>query len=419
LVYAFWPWGSEIVENAAKEFKAQYGGDVELQPIPGEYGAALETKLAGGAPIDMFRAQRGQASRWHAAHWIRPINDLPGLEQIKSEMLPGIVEDSYAPNGDCLGLTYYNGGPFCLYRNEKVLSAAGYEATANPSDYPKTWEEVTKQARDIKKKGIVEYPIVLAWNTEWVGLPWGLLCHAYSEGEYFVTPHLEATFSTDTPILKVLTTWKQWWDEGLVPRQLLSMTEAQITTDWMKGQHAFYPMLDLYSFLFNDPKESAISQYNNQNPVMPGATGDTVLVGHALLCMNNRQRSQEDLMQLWQLMKFFGWRDKNGQLFEKKQWAMMANLEVPYAEVYDDPEVKKKILGWMYPPLAEQEYQWLFEGRKRSIGANILKAAWYEEWDKVMHDMIAQEMLIQGTKSPKEVVVDLRANWDKLYKKYQ
>jgi multiple sugar transport system substrate-binding protein len=418
LTYAFWPWGQEIVEENARRFEALYGETLNLEPIPGDYLATLETKLAGGAPIDMFRAQRGQASRWHAAGWIQPLNGFPDLEKIKSEMFPNIVESSMAPNGDFLGLTYYDGGPFVMFRNEKVLSAAGYEATANVSDYPSTWEEITKQARDIKKKGIVEHPILVEWNTEWVGLPWGLLNQCTSEGEGFVNDQLEGTFGPDTPILKVLSQWKEWWDEDLVPRALLSMTESDITQSWMKGEHAFYPMLSLYSFLFNDPEATEIAAYNNQNPLMPGATNDTTLVGHALRCIRTRDRSDEDLARVWNLMKYYGWRDETGDLFVAKKWALMANLEAAFPEVYDDPEVKAKILGWMYKPLAEEEYGWLFDARARAKTPLILKAAWYEEWDKVMHDMISQEMLIDASKTPKEVVVELRQLWDDLHAKY-
>ncbi len=94
LTYAFWPWGQEIVEENARKFEATFNEALNLEPIPGDYLATLETKLAGGAPIDMFRAQRGQASRWHAAGWIQPLNGLPDLEKIKSEMFPNIVESS-------------------------------------------------------------------------------------------------------------------------------------------------------------------------------------------------------------------------------------------------------------------------------------------------------------------------------------
>lgn len=419
LTYAFWPWGSEIVTDNARIFEEQYGEKVNLQPIPGEYAAVLETKLASKAPIDMFRAQRGQASRWYAAGWIRPIDDLPDLEQIKSEMFDGIREDSKAwPDGKFLGLTYYNGGPFCLFRNEKVLGDAGYQATANEADYPQTWDEVTKQAQDIKKKGIVEHPILPAWYKAWTGTPWALYAHAFSEGEYFVDSDMKGTFSPETPLLKVLSHWKQWWDEDLVPKAILTWQDSQMSNSWMKGLHAFHHYIDYQSFIYTDKENSAFAEHFNMNPITPGATHDTNLVGHALLCMSNLKRSDEDLMRVWQLMKFYGWRDKTGDLLVKKRWAREANLEAPFPEVYDDPEVKAAILKWLYPPLAEESYQWLFNGRQRAIAPDILKAPWFQEWEVVMQETIEQEMLIKGSLSPKETVQAMRKLWDELHKKY-
>jgi multiple sugar transport system substrate-binding protein len=418
LGFAFWPWGSEIVTENAKLFEKEFNEQVNLQPIPGEYAAVVETKLAAKAPIDMFYAQRGQAARWYAAGWIRPIDDMPDLEQIKKEMFPGIVEDSRAPDGKFIGLTYYNGGPFCLFRNEKVLGAAGYKATKNPTDYPQTWDEVFKQCLEIKKKKIVEQPFLPGWYKAWTGLPWALIAQCFSEGDYMADVELRATFGPDTGFRKVLEDWKRFWDADLIPRSILTWQDTQMSNSWMKGLHAFHPYIDYQSFLYNDPKLSQIQEYNNQNPVMPGATHDTVLVGHAMLSMYNRPRSDEDTKRVFNLMKFYGWKDKQGRYQTHKKWVAKANLEVPFPAIYSDAEAKGAILKWMYPPLAEEEYKWLFDGRLRAKAPNVLKAPWYQEWDAPMHDMISNDVLLKGSKKPLDATRDLRALWDKLHAKY-
>jgi multiple sugar transport system substrate-binding protein len=419
LTYAFWPWGSEIVAEGARNFEEQYGERLNLQPIPGEYAAVLETRLASGQAFDLFRAQRGQASRWYAAQWIRPIDDLPDLDMITAEEFPGIGADARSwPDGKRIGLTYYNGGPFCLFRNEQVLSAAGYEATANPAEYPQTWDEVYKQAVDIKNKGIVEHPILPAWYKAWTGTPWALYAQAFSEGEYFVDDDMKATFGPDTPLLKVLTDWKQWWDEDLVPRAILTWQDSQMSNSWMKGLHAFHSYIDYQSFIYADPANSEIHDQFNMNPVMPGATHETTLVGHALHCMSNVDRTDEDLERAWTLMKFYSWRDKEGELTVHKRWAREANLEVPFPEVYDDPEVQTAIKKWLYPPLVDESYQWLFEGRQKAIAGNQLKASWFQEWEVVMQETIEQEMLINGSKTPRDTVVFLHDLWEELRDKY-
>ena len=418
LIFGFWPWGSEIVTSNADLFMAEQNEVVELQPIPGDYAAVLETKLASGAPLDMFYAQRGQASRWHAAGWIRPVDDMPGLDQIRSEMIPGLDQDTFAYNGDYLGLTYYNGGPFCTYLNMKHLGAWGFEATTNVSDYPQTWDEITKIAQEMKAKGICENPILPAWYNSWTGLPWALIAQCFSEGEQFVDEGLNGTYGPDTPILKVLTDWKQWWDEGLCPHGVLTTQESTMIDLWVTGNHAFHTYMDYCHFIYGDRANKQIGEYNLMNPVTPGATHDTVLVGHALLCTGTHDRSEEDVLRAWELMKFYGHKNGAGDYHTHKRWALKANLPIPYQAVYDDPEVKAALLEWMHGDLGETQLNWQTEGRARSLGPNLLKSPWHQEWDTYTFDMIANDLLVSGDTTPKEVAEKTRKRWDKLQKKY-
>src|SRR5438094_8048528 len=94
LNYTFWPFGDEIIAENARIFTEQYGPKVNLQPTSGDYAAVMETKLVSGTRLDLFRAQRGQASRWFAAQWIRPIDDMPDLDKIKKEEFPAIRADA-------------------------------------------------------------------------------------------------------------------------------------------------------------------------------------------------------------------------------------------------------------------------------------------------------------------------------------
>ena len=54
--------------------------------------------------------------------------------------------------------------------------------------------------------------------------------------------------------------------------------------------------------------------------------------------MSNTQRTDAELEAAFNFMKSFSWRDKNGELRMHKAWATLANLQVPFPEIYDDPE---------------------------------------------------------------------------------
>ncbi|KAG1445764.1 hypothetical protein G6F57_017490 [Rhizopus arrhizus] len=132
--------------------------------------------------------------------------------------------------------------------------------------------------------------------------------------------------------------------------------------------------------------------------------------------MSTRKRTDAEQAALWELVKYFGYRDKAGQLTTHKNWIAKANLEVPFPELYRDADSKAAIMKWMYPPQAEQVYQWLFQGREKAVAAHILKAPWYQEWDTGMHEMIAQDMLIKGgrrglSRNPLALVAPPRIHW--------
>ena len=255
LNYTFWPFGDEIIAENAKIFTEQYGYPVSLQPTSGDYGAVMETKLVSGRASTCSAPSAARPRAGSPPQWIRPIDDMPELDKIQKEEFPGIGADALSwPDHKRIGLTYYNGGPYCMFRNEKVLAAGGYKATANPGDYPQTWEDIYKQAVDLKKKGIVENPILPTWFKSWTGTPWALYAHCASEGDGLVDDDMKATFGPDTPILRVLSDWKRWWDEELVPRAILTWQEPQMASSWMKGLHAFHYQSDYNSFAYSDPK---------------------------------------------------------------------------------------------------------------------------------------------------------------------
>ena len=136
------------------------------------------------------------------------------------------------------------------------------------------------------------------------------------------------------------------------------------------------------------------------------------------LALEATKRSDEELMKAWQLMKFYSWRDKNDELVVHKAWAMHANLEVPFPEIYQDPAVKTAILKWMYQPVAEENYKWLFDGRQRAVAGLHLKASWVQEWEVKAQNMIEQDLLLKGSLKPAEVVTAMRENWETLRSKY-
>ena len=203
LTYAFWPFGDQIIADDARIFKEQYGQTVNLQPIPGRLQPRRSKRSFPRISRSTYFVRSGARRRGGS----RPNGSArsttcPRLDIIQKEEFPGIGADALSwPDHKRIGLTYYNGGPYCMFRNEKVLAAGGYEATANRADYPQTWDEIYKQAVDLKKKGHRGKSDPSAWIKSWTGTPWALYAHCDSEGETLVDDDMKATFSLDTPML--------------------------------------------------------------------------------------------------------------------------------------------------------------------------------------------------------------------------
>jgi multiple sugar transport system substrate-binding protein len=398
--FAIWPVAVDVVRAGLKRFTDQTGQAVRLHVLEGEYGQAMDAVFDEGKTFDLFYAQRGEAARWYGAGHIRPIDDMPMFDVLRPRIMHPIEVDCHDNDGRLIGLTYYNGGPFCLFRNQALLDRAGLFVSGIVEQYPQTWEEVAEQARFLKRKGFCEFPILMHWHDAPTGLPWALIAHGFSEGEQFVDG-TRPSFGINSAILKVLSTWRRWVEEGLVDPVSVRFDEGAMHDAWLSGHHAFHPHIDYKTRLYNRTDRG---EWTHQNAVMPGSTQDTVLVGHAMLCAD-RGASSGAL----DLMRFLGGMDATGDLWMHRQWILNANMAVPYPELYDDPECRTSILENLYKPLAEREFEFLMNGRRRVKAPGFLRLRWYKDWEKKAHSLIKDELILDQRKTPEQIVQELRA----------
>ena len=145
------------------------------------------------------------------------------------------------------GRTY--GMPWLLdqkyfYYNEKLLNDAGISAP------PATWEDMLAQAKTLKEKGIVEYPIVWSWGQyeaaicDWVTL-------LYGNGGAMVDDQGKPKFNDATGV-KTLNWMIQTMDDGLTNPASVSYVEEDVRNVFSQGKAAFATnwnyMFDLVNF---------------------------------------------------------------------------------------------------------------------------------------------------------------------------
>lgn len=409
---AFWPVRPDIVRNNLARFAARTGIAVAPLEIAGNYAATVEARFAAGDPPDVLYAQRGEAARWAASGLVEPLDGFAETPSILAEMLPLIRASSRDATGRVIGLTYYNAGPFCLFRNERLLGEIGRGGIEDVAAYPQDWNAVLADARALQRRGVV-HPLLMRWYDAPTGIAWAFLAECFAEGEFLIDAGLNATFDIETPAATVLARWQTIWREGLVPHAVLDWDDARTDAAWMSGAHAYYATMDYLNALYADPTQSAIAGANHMNPVLPGRTHDTLLLGHAMLCLSAKRRSAADRAAAWRLLRYLGHRDDSGALFVHRRWAMELNLFVPYPEIYADPAVTIRMRGWHYPPLAHAALAWQLAGRARALRPAIVSAPWYMEWAAALHWMVRDDLL-RGGRTPTDVIRALRALWGRL-----
>ena len=173
-------------------------------------------------------------------------------DRVTPEMKSGMFPASWngvTRNGKIYGMPWLMDVKYFMY-NKDMLQQAGI------TDPPKTWEELAEQAKTIKDKGIVEFPIIWSWNQK-EGVVCDFAVLLYGNGGSFVDASGKPAFNNDAGV-QVLTWMKQTIDDGLTNPSSISTDENAVRDNFIAGQSAF-----AVNWLFqfsdsNDPSKSKI-----------------------------------------------------------------------------------------------------------------------------------------------------------------
>ena len=181
-------------------------------------------------------------------------------DRITPEMKSGIFPASWngvTRNGKIYGMPWLMDVKYFMY-NKDMLQKAGI------TDPPKTWEELVDQAKMIKEKGIVEFPIVWSWNQkEGVVCDYAVLL--YGNGGSFVDASGKPAFNNDKGV-EALTWMKQTIDDGLTNPSSISADEPAVEADFMAGNSAFAVN---WLFQYSDSNDATKSKIVGQAAFAP------------------------------------------------------------------------------------------------------------------------------------------------------
>lgn len=186
--------------------------------------------------------------------------------RITPEMKSGVIPGAWSTveyKGKQYGLPWILDTKYLFY-NKDMLAKAGIAAP------PKTWEELMAQAKIIKEKGIVEYPIVWSWaQAEAVICDYTTLLSAF--GGSFLDANSKPVFDQGGG-LKALEYMKSTLDVGVTNPNSKEYLEEDVRRVFQNGEAAF--ALN-WTYMFNLANTGNDSKVKGQVGVVPapGVTG--------------------------------------------------------------------------------------------------------------------------------------------------
>jgi multiple sugar transport system substrate-binding protein len=258
-----------------------------------------------------------------------------------------------------------------LFYNKSMLEKAGI---ASP---PKTWEELLQQAKTIKDKGIVKFPIVWSWaQAEAIICDYTTLVAAY-KGDFFEQgkPVFDQGGALDA--VKYM---EQSLKDGLTNPNSREYLEEDVRKVFSNGDAAFALNWTYMYNMANDPKESKVAGQVDLVPA-PGIAGKTdasAVNGSMALGITSNGGHPEEA---WKYIAFM-----TSQPVQNKY----AKLSLPiWKSSYDDPAVAKgqesliaaakKSINIMYPRPTTASYTELSNILQKNLQQVLLGQATPEE----------------------------------------
>ena len=162
------------------------------------------------------------------AQIVRDITD-----KIPADFKSGVFDSAFTSSqykGKTWGVPWINDTKFFFY-NKKMFDQAGITSP------PKTWDEVVTDAKAIKAKGIVQYPLAWSWvQAEAVICDWAEIA-AVMGGANFVDDQGNPTFNKGGG-LAALQFMKQTIDDGITNPASLGFKEDDVNNTIAAGQAA-------------------------------------------------------------------------------------------------------------------------------------------------------------------------------------
>jgi multiple sugar transport system substrate-binding protein len=389
LEFQAWEFQPETIQQHLDAWTERSGVPTNLTVIPNiGYGPATQTKLQGGAVLDVFYNFTYNTGTFHQQGWAHDLRDFPGVNDMLEDMFPAARDRYVTSEGAIIAAPYFN-AVHVLHYNKSHLEQAGI---TNP---PQSRQDVYDQSKALKDAGISDTPYVAYWVKEFAEEY--LNVYLIADGVTMWDAAGEPVFADDPKSTEVLEWWLAMFRDGLTTQTMLTDDPIKLATLMGTGEASFYVLHHYFLKIIRDLEDAPEKDNVDILYRMPGSTGKTFQMGEVIqMGTSGEGRAVEDA---WDLMKFYGWQNENGEYATFKSWATAAQLGAPYPGFFEDPEVQTAF-GSNYDIDALADV--FANGSDVQGGRN---AAWYQTFQAKVGDRIHAMLL--GQASPADTVQGL------------
>jgi len=380
-----WQYKTGIVQDNTDRFNKEQNGNVDYATVTGKYPSLMETKLIAGDRLDVIYANPATALRYYEGGWVEPINSFDNFDEIVADMYPNIRK-AWTYKGKLLGLSYFVSTRGVMHVNMKKYGELGY----SEKDFPKNWDGFYDQVEELYKKGD-KTPFLPHWFNEYFGIGWGFIFEVINRGGNVAHPetHKVVMDPNRGPAFDTLTAWKRIWKAGIIPEDVLTMTESAYIEAFSSGRYVFSPQQAYDLKTVNDPAKSKIAGHVSLLPYQGQSWG---LVDSAVYVMTKRKkRSKEATEEVKRFVSWYGHKDHNGKVFVGQRWMKESMLFSGYKPVMENPNTAKLIKDSLAYP---RDYDNLLEVYKNTpYPDGVWKVVWSEVINSYLRERLSEFIL--------------------------
>ncbi len=418
-----WAFRPDLVQLGVNRLKQQMNENVKLETVTGNYSASIETKLLS-SDLDLAYATPSMAKKFFA----NGLTSDCGLIQADypqgrilwnasdekaaiAKAYPSFVDTiSSLDNKHLIALPYYQSCFGVPLTNNKLLATVGLD-----NSYPTSYKDLYSKVATIQQKGAATTPLVPLWYQAFPG--WGLPLQftgeagarfGYNKELFTPAPEFAPLFDTNTGVADMLTDWKNLWDKGLIPKDILTISsDGDVDGLFETGTFAYALWWQYQLKVFNNPSVSKVAGFVHQvpNPTTEGQLGWGYVVQQVYI-LRNIQNDPDLLERARAAIVWMTWKDRTGFAYEPLRIAAQADIAAftAFVDWNTGPDAKEALKTALVDP--DKELPIVTDVLAKATYNQVSRSDWGEDF---MIELSNQgPKYLTGSQDQKTTITNLR-----------